>query len=222
MMAKVLIVDDEKSIRISLREFLRDAGYVVAVAEDADEATELLRAGDFDVLVTDIILPRITGVDLLKSIKDTSPHVQVILMTGEPTIETASEAVRSDAFDYLTKPIDKELLLKTVANAARLKSLDDDRRRLTEENHQYRNNLEHLVEERTTALRESEQSTRLLLESAFDGIIISVKGKVVQANQAFAKMFGYAVEEVIGLSSLELTTPESAELIADTISKGIE
>jgi len=71
----------------------------------------MLAEEDFDVVLTGIILPRITGVSLLKSIKETSPHVQVILMTGEPTIETASEAVRAGAFDYLSKPIGREQLL---------------------------------------------------------------------------------------------------------------
>ncbi len=85
-MAKVLVVDDEKSIRISLREFLLDASYEVRVAENVDEAQGILAAEDIDVVVTDIIMPRITGVKLLISIKKTSPHVQVILMTGEPTI----------------------------------------------------------------------------------------------------------------------------------------
>ena len=121
-MAKVLVVDDEKSVRVTLREFLRNDGHEVWVAEDADKAMAMLAAEDFDVVVTDIIMPKVTGVSLLKSIKEKSPHVQVILMTGEPTVETASEAVRARAFDYLTKPIGKEQLLKTVANA--VKALD--------------------------------------------------------------------------------------------------
>ena len=83
----------------------------------------MLSAEDFDVVLADIILPRITGVDLLKAIKQSSPHVQVILMTGEPTVETASEAVRAGAFDYLSKPVGKEQLLKSVANAAKVKAL---------------------------------------------------------------------------------------------------
>ena len=74
--------------------------------------------GECDLVVTDIIMPRVTGVSLLKSIKKKSPHVQFILMTGEPSVETASEAVRSGAFDYLSKPIGKEQLLNTVANAS--------------------------------------------------------------------------------------------------------
>ncbi len=131
-MAKVLVVDDEKSIRIFLREFLRDEGHEVWVAEDAEVAFGMLATEDIDVVVTDIIMPRITGVSLLKAIKEKSPHVQVILMTGKPTVEIASEAVRIGPFDYLAKPFGKEQLLETVANAAKVKALNDERRRLAE------------------------------------------------------------------------------------------
>ncbi len=154
-MARILVVDDEKSIRITLRAFLLEADYEVGVAEDAEEALGMLAAQDFDVVLSDIIMPRITGVRLLQSITETALHAQVILMTGEPTVETASEAVRAGAFDYLSKPIDKEQLLRTVANAVKVKTLDDERRRLEEENRLYREDLEHLVEERTKALKQS-------------------------------------------------------------------
>jgi len=89
-MTRVLVVDDEKSIRTSVQAFLRDAGYEVEIAVDAQSARELLAGGDYDVVVSDIILPGASGVTLLKAIRDASPDVQVIMMTGEPNVETAS------------------------------------------------------------------------------------------------------------------------------------
>lgn len=224
MIAKVLVVDDEKSIRISLREFLKDADYSVDVAENADEAMGILKSGDIDVLVTDIIMPRLTGVDLLKSIKKTSPFVQVILMTGEPTIETSSEAVRSGAFDYLTKPIDKLQLLKTVAGAVRVKSLNDDRRRLAEENHQYRNNLEHLVEERTRALRKSESKNRLLVTNALSCIHqIDINGRLTSMNPAGLEMMGAAKEsEIIGSAYLDIVADSDKNRIGRLIREALD
>lgn len=124
-MVSVLVVDDEKGIRITLKAFLTDAGYEVCIAEDGRAALKMLEEGSFDVLVSDIIMPGFSGVELLKSVKKTSPHIQVILMTGEPTSETASEALRAGAFDYLAKPIHKDKLLLTVANAAKVESSDD-------------------------------------------------------------------------------------------------
>lgn len=163
-MSKILVVDDEHSIRVSMREFLKDADYDVGVAEDADQAMAMLGAEDYDVVLADIILPRITGVNLLKAIKEISPNVQVILMTGEPSVETATEAVRADAFDYLAKPIGKMQLLRAISNAAKVKALDDERRRLTKENEQRREELVQLLAERTEALKASNRALTVLCE----------------------------------------------------------
>jgi signal transduction histidine kinase len=150
------VVDDEKSIRVSLRAILQDAGYEADVAEDALVAQGLLAQGAYDVVVSDIVLPGVSGVALLKRIRETAPDVQVIMMTGEPTAETAAEAVRAGARDYLTKPVDKNEILRAVASALQMKQIVDEKRRLEEENRRYRENLEDLVAERTAALRVAE------------------------------------------------------------------
>ncbi len=119
-MASVLVVDDEKSIRNTVSEFLRMDGHEVRRAEDADAAMALMEQQSFDVVVTDIILPRVSGVALLQRIKEQAPDIQVIMMTGEPTVDTAVEAVRAGAYDYLSKPVGRQNLLAVVAQAARL------------------------------------------------------------------------------------------------------
>ena len=162
-MAHVLIVDDEKSMRVTLSAFLRDAGYEVQTREDAEEAQALLTTEPFDVVVSDIILPRVTGVELLKTIRQAAPSVQVIMMTGEPTVDTATEALRVGACDYLFKPISKDQLLKAVANAAKIKALGDERTRLEEANRQYQENLEGLVEKQTRKLRKANRQLRKAL-----------------------------------------------------------
>ena len=142
-MARILVVDDEKSIRLTLQEFLRDAGYEVETAEDATVAAlQRLPSKDFDVVVSDIVMPRITGVELLQAIHKESPRIQVIMITGQPAVETAAAAVRAGAFDYLVKPISKETILRCVGNAVRLKASEDERARLTEANRSYQENLE--------------------------------------------------------------------------------
>ncbi|MDP8286236.1 MAG: response regulator, partial [Candidatus Electryonea clarkiae] len=164
-MARILVVDDEKSIRITLQAFLKDDGHDVQIAEDAIMAVELLKNEDFDVVVTDIIMPKMSGVKLLKAIRDVSEHVQVIMLTGEPTIETASEALRLGAFDYLAKPVTKEAIVKAVNNAANAKVLIDEKLRLVKENLNYQNNLEQLVEVRTKGMRESVARFRSMFEN---------------------------------------------------------
>ncbi|MBT7790879.1 MAG: PAS domain S-box protein, partial [Calditrichaeota bacterium] len=160
-MPRILIVDDEESIRITIKEFLTDEGHEVQIAEDAITALELLKKTDFDVIVTDIILPRMSGVKLLKAIRDISKHVQVIMITGEPTIDTASDALRLGAFDYLAKPVTKEAIVRTVNNAAATKTLVDEKLRLEEDNLNYQKNLEKLVDKRTEDLWKSQHELKV-------------------------------------------------------------
>jgi signal transduction histidine kinase len=158
-MTRVLIVDDEQSIRITLQEFLREAGYEAETAEDVDDARLKLRASAFDIVVSDIVLPRVSGVELLQTIRKESPRVMVIMMTGQPAVETAAAAVRAGAFDYLIKPVAKDVMLRCVANAAKLKATEDERLRLAEANRRYQEDLERQhrqLKENYTRLRELE------------------------------------------------------------------
>ena len=155
---RVLVVDDEKSIRISLREFLVADGYTVDVAADAQEALRLLGDNDFDVVVSDIGLPGISGIELLQAIRTAAPYVQVIMMTGEPTIATAAEALRSSAFDYLIKPAGKSAILRAVGNAATIKNLDDERRREQEAKERYQQELQEVVIRLTVANEQLRQA----------------------------------------------------------------
>ena len=121
-MARILIVDDEESIRKSLRLFLRDAGYEVEAAEDVPAAQKLLKENSYDVVVTDIVMPRLTGVDLLQTIRPALPHVPVIMMTGLPNVETAAAAVRAGAFAYLRKPVSPAEMLRCIESAVQFKT----------------------------------------------------------------------------------------------------
>jgi len=192
-MAKIMIVDDEKGIRRTLSEFLRLDGHEVVEAEDADIAMRLLQDHQLDVVVTDIILPRVTGVELLRRIHEQAPQIQVIMMTGEPTVETASEALRIGATDYLFKPITKSAILRVVGNAARLKALRDDKEKLEAENRAYQEELENLVEDRTRQLQSSEARARELSrfnQAALDALtshicVLAEDGTILAVNRAW-------------------------------------
>ena len=187
-MAHVLIVDDEKSIRITLGEFLAGDGHTVFTAPDVEQALAVLVREPIDIVATDIILPRINGLQLLHRLRAQNPAVQVIMMTGEPTLDTVTETMRNGAIDYLVKPISKAAILRAVTNAARVKVLNDDKRRLEDANCQYREHLERLVRERTSSLaatnrqllqeidarqqtEEMLRATNEKLHHAFDGIV---------------------------------------------------
>ncbi|UNC91632.1 HD domain-containing phosphohydrolase [Candidatus Contubernalis alkaliaceticus] len=195
-MGKVLIVDDEKSMRYTLREFLRREGYEVEAAEDAVKALALLKQDAFDVVVTDIIMPCLSGVELLEQIRNIMPDLQVILMTGEPTVETAVKAVQVGAYDYISKPILKSTLLKVVKKALHLKEITDKKQRLEEANRHHQENLEQLVEERTRALHQSMQSSIKVLASMLD-----LRDPYTAGHQRRAGNLASAIGRELGLSN---------------------
>lgn len=167
-MPHVLVVDDEKSIRMTLCAFLEKEGYTTFTASDAISALHMLEEREFDVILTDIIMPRISGIDLLSSIRTISSSVQVIIMTGEPTVDTAVKAVQQGANNYLSKPINKEELLKAVAQAMQIKLLHDEKKRLETENYLYQRNLEDMVEQKSRELHRAMQSIISLLSSVVE------------------------------------------------------
>jgi len=157
--AKILIVDDEKSIRNTFEIFLKKDGHDVFLAANVREALKIFDEQDLDLIISDIIMPESTGIDLLDSVKSRNRDIPVIIMTGEPTVETAKEAVKGEANDYLIKPVDKDTLLKTVKYATDKKLLIDEKIQLEKENIQYRENLEKLVKHRTEALQKAVNGT---------------------------------------------------------------
>lgn len=167
-MQKILVVDDEKSIRKTFEAFLTKEEFEVTSAENVELALKIIDETDLDLIITDIIMPKITGMELLKIIKDKKPDIPIIIMTGEPTVETAVQAVKNGAHDYMTKPVNKDILIKTVRNALEYKRLLDNKRQLEVENAEYRENLEKLVEERTKALQKAMYATISTISSVME------------------------------------------------------
>jgi two-component system response regulator PilR (NtrC family) len=113
MTAKILIVDDEKAIRESVSLVLAEEGHVTNIAGNGDEALELLNANSFDILITDLKMPGMDGMDLVKKCLQICPQTSVIIITAHASVESAIEALRMGAFDYILKPFDfDDLILK--------------------------------------------------------------------------------------------------------------
>ena len=153
-MPNVLLVDDEPSIRLTMGEFLKRAGYSVLIAADYDGAV-VHEAEDLDVAVIDINLPGKSGIQLLQKITEARVYVPVIMITGEPNLSVIPEIVRAGAYDFIAKPIIKDVLLTAVARAAEKKRLTDEKRRLEQEIKRYAEELEMRVDERTAELIET-------------------------------------------------------------------
>lgn len=124
----VLIVDDEKSMCEMLETALRMRGYETSWCQSADAALELLSEREFDVVLTDVRMPGTTGLQLCQQVGALRPDIPVVVMTAFGTMETAVAAIRSGAYDFLTKPVELEMLSLTIARAA-------ERRRLQKQIH---------------------------------------------------------------------------------------
>jgi two-component system nitrogen regulation response regulator NtrX len=133
-MNHILVVDDEAEIRSSLEEILREEGYGVAGASDADEAIVLLRDTPYDVVLLDIWLPGRDGLELLAEIRDLAPEMrpEVVIISGHGTIEAAVKATKLGAYDFLEKPLSLErtlIVLKNAVEARRLRTQNEEFKR---------------------------------------------------------------------------------------------
>ena len=125
-MKSVLVVDDEKSMCDLLSIVLKKDGYRVKVAQDGFSAAKLIRENDFDVVITDIQMPRSNGLDVLDAVNKMRPHTPVVMMTAYATAETAVEAMKKGAYDYISKPFNIEDVQLIVKNAVEKKRLADE------------------------------------------------------------------------------------------------
>ncbi len=130
MSARILVVDDEINIRTALAKILQKAGYDVTPAESGDHALSLLHEATFDLVITDLKMVGADGMEVLRAVKQRQPEAEVILLTAYGTIESAVNAIKTGAYDYLTKPVDPERLPHLVARALEHKALRDEVRQL--------------------------------------------------------------------------------------------
>ena len=126
----VLIVDDEKVQAAILQEILTSEGIGVTALSDSAKALDLIKETDFDLVVTDLRMPQIGGLELLRSMKALKPSLTVIVMTAYGTIETAVQAMREGAYDYVTKPFSKDEFLMTIRRAIKSIEMENENRYL--------------------------------------------------------------------------------------------
>jgi two-component system response regulator AtoC len=123
MATRILIADDELNIRKVLAATLRREGYEVLTAKDGEEAIDLLGSGKVQVVVTDLKMPNVDGIELLRHVQRNHPQVPVIIITAHGSIDNAVEALKNGALDYVTKPFDKAELINIITKAVKTESL---------------------------------------------------------------------------------------------------
>jgi len=127
---RVLVVDDEQSMRELLGIMLRQVGYDVTLADGGEPAVQALKTDDFDLVITDLRMRKVDGLAVLRAAKDHSPRTVVLVVTAFASTETAVEAMKLGAYDYVTKPFKLDELRLTIANALERKRLQDENREL--------------------------------------------------------------------------------------------
>ena len=122
-MASILIIDDERAIRNVLKDILNNEGYTTDEATDGEEGLKKFKLANFDLVLCDIKMPKIDGIEFLQKAKEINADVPIIIISGHGNIETAVDAVKKGAFDYISKPPDLNRLLITIRNAMEKNSL---------------------------------------------------------------------------------------------------
>lgn len=131
-MAKLLIIDDERGIRNTLREILADEGHEVEVAENGKQGLEMAQAKAFDLIFSDIKMPEMDGIEVLKALKEGEEAIDtpIVMISGHGDVETAVQALKLGAYDFLLKPLDLNRILITTKNALESKSLKQETKQL--------------------------------------------------------------------------------------------
>jgi len=133
MSGRILLIDDDESFRSILEYNLQQAGYEVVAASDGKKGLKKLEKGSFPVVITDIRMPGIDGLEVLRKVKEKVPDTLVIMITAHGSIEMAVEAMREGAYDYITKPLNRDALFLTLEKALQYRHLKEENLRLKQE-----------------------------------------------------------------------------------------
>jgi DNA-binding NtrC family response regulator len=182
-----------------VQSFLIRSGHEYSSAQDADQAVEILRLGEFELAIMDIMMPGRNGIDLLPQLVSEYPDMAIIMMSSIIDTTTAVDAMRKGAYDYITKPVDLDELATRIEKAL-------ERRSLKLQNRQYQQNLEHMVDKATERL---EQRMRELsaLNSLFQSHIQNLQG----AQETYAQLQATISEFSLNLDTLA----HSARMVAE-------
>ncbi len=200
--SKILLVDDEPEILEIFHGLLKDEGYAVRVAQNGEEAIALFKESGADVVVTDIRMPGMSGLEVLRTIKKLDDKVEVIVLTGHASIEVAISALKNDgAFDFLTKPLDRlDDLLIPIEKAIANQRLVRENAGLLEELSRRQIHLEKYNKVLRHTKRELELS-RYRYEDLYDQapvgyLSLDAKGRIVDVNRTAATMLGYQKSQI--------------------------
>ncbi len=205
MKGSVLLIDDESANLGLLKGMLRKFGDITVQAEnDSQEALNILQNTEFDVIVTDIVMPVVDGLEILRFAKEKWPDTEVIMLSGNMTTDRALESLKLHAFDFIPKPVELEKFRSTVRHAMERRQLVQENKRMTIELHEYNIALQGKVDEATRELQHKvheldiySRNYRAILDSMPSGCLILDREKAVfQINAAAAEIADFPSAEV--------------------------
>lgn len=224
--SNILIVDDNCFIRKSLKQLLAISGYIVNTSDSGANALELMEKKKYDMVVSDIVMEGINGIELLKQIKEKYPHLPVLLISGYPSLDTSIEALRLGAFDYIKKPIDYNEILFKIRNAleaGRLRQKRDKERKekeiLLKQIKRHNISLERKVKEKNGSLERSRKDLEIsekkyisLIENSPDIIyVLNPEGHFSFVGGAVESLLGFTATEMAGRHFTSIVFPEDLE-----------
>ncbi len=201
-MNKILLVDDEESIRNMMRMTLELDGYRVLTAADGPSALEIFQTELPDVVLLDVRMPGMDGVEALRRIKEINRDAEVIIISGHGDMDMAIKCLRMEASNFLTKPVSEEILSLSLKRSLEKVAL---RRKVK----QYTRDLETLVREANVELEKAYQFRENIIENSPDAIVCIRKGgTIIIFNSAAEKLLGYRKEQVIGVMNIVQIYPQ--------------
>ncbi|MDR3603872.1 MAG: response regulator [Syntrophaceae bacterium] len=214
-MNKILLVDDEESIRNMMRMTLELDGYSVLTAADGPSALTIFQEEFPDVVLLDVRMPGMDGVEALRRIKEINRDAEVIIISGHGDMDMAIKCLRMEASNFLTKPVSEELLSLSLKRSLEKVAL---RRKVK----QYTRDLETLVREANVELEKAYQFRENIIEHSPDAIVCIRKGgTIIIFNSAAEKLLGYRKEEVIGVMNIvQIYPPGVARKIMKDLKSG--
>jgi PAS domain S-box-containing protein len=207
-MAKILVVDDEQSIRNMMRMTLEADGHEVVTAIDGPSAVEAYQKESPEVVLLDVRMPGMDGVEVLRRIKKMDKDSEVVIVTGHGDMDMAIQCLRQDASNFLAKPVSDDLLSHALRRSL-------ERRALARKLKEYTGKLETLVREANVELEKAYRFRENLIENSPDAIVsVRRRGDIVIFNSAAEKLLGYKKDEVIGkMNIVKLYQPGFAKQV---------
>jgi len=217
----ILVVDDEPVATIIVKEFLSSFDYEIITAHSGFEALEKLEKNPVDILLTDIMMPKMSGLQLAEKVVDLYPEMVMVAITAISSVQNAVEFMKIGGFDFIRKPFDTDNLEKVIQKAIHHLNLKKELKASNEKLVQKNKELEEEINKRQAAQASLEISNENL-KSIFDAMndfvfILDKKGCVLQENPVVCEQLGFTIEELSGMNVLELHTSKRLDNISDVV-----